>query len=107
MLLELILISLLPLRIGTRWSPNGIDLSVEATGIAKGRKFYCVRRRIMQFWNAQKDLAGNNCVSTSFAVLFIKGYWYLLVSEIWRGEDWNAHQRPHLDLRRTGMGRAS
>ncbi len=47
-----------------------------------------------QFWNAQKDLAGNNCVSTSFALLFLsKGRWPVLVSKLkyGDGEDWNAH----------------
>ena len=47
-----------------------------------------------QFWNAQKDLAGNNCVSTSFALLFLsKGRWPVLVSKLkyGDGENWNAH----------------
>ena len=47
-----------------------------------------------QFWNAQKDLAGNNCVSTAFALLFLsKGRWPVLVSKLkyGDGEDWNAH----------------
>ena len=49
---------------------------------------------LSQFWNAQKDLAGNNCVSTSFALLFLsKGRWPLLVSKLkfGEGEDWNTH----------------
>ena len=49
---------------------------------------------LSQFWNAQKDLAGNNCVSTSFALLFLsKGRWPVLVSKLkyGDGEDWNAH----------------
>ena len=47
-----------------------------------------------QFWNAQKDLAGNNAVSTSFALLFLsKGRWPVLVSKLkyGDGENWNAH----------------
>ncbi len=47
-----------------------------------------------QFWNAQKDLAGNNAVSTSFALLFLsKGRWPVLVSKLkyGDGESWNAH----------------
>ena len=47
-----------------------------------------------QFWNAQKDLAGNNAVSTAFALLFLsKGRWPVLVSKLkyGDGEDWNAH----------------
>lgn len=49
---------------------------------------------LSQFWNAQKDLAGNNCVSTAFALLFLsKGRWPVLVSKLkyGDGEDWNAH----------------
>ncbi len=49
---------------------------------------------LSQFWNAQKDLAGNTCVSTSFALLFLsKGRWPLLVSKLKYGDDdgWNAH----------------
>ena len=49
---------------------------------------------LSQFWNAQKDLAGNNAVSTAFALLFLsKGRWPVLVSKLkyGDGEDWNAH----------------
>ncbi len=49
---------------------------------------------LSQFWNAQKDLAGNNCVSTAFALLFLsKGRWPVLVSKLkyGDGESWNAH----------------
>ncbi|MBP5622589.1 MAG: DUF4159 domain-containing protein, partial [Thermoguttaceae bacterium] len=49
---------------------------------------------LSQFWNAQKDLNGNNCVSTSFALLFLsKGRWPLLASKLkfGAGEDWNTH----------------
>ncbi len=49
---------------------------------------------LSQFWNAQKDLAGNNCVSTSFALLFLsKGRWPLLASKLkfGAGDDWNTH----------------
>ena len=50
---------------------------------------------LSQFWNAQKEFARNNCVSTSFALLFLsKGRWPLLVSKMKYGDpdgDWNAH----------------
>ncbi|MDO5309299.1 MAG: DUF4159 domain-containing protein [Planctomycetia bacterium] len=47
-----------------------------------------------QFWVAQKDLGNNNCVSTSFALLFLsKGRWPILVSKLKYGQDqqWNQH----------------
>ncbi len=49
---------------------------------------------LSQFWNARKDLGNNNCVSTSFALLFLsKGRWPTLISKLKYGEDgdWNAH----------------
>ena len=48
---------------------------------------------LTNFWNAQRDLNGNNCISTAFALLFLsKGRWPLLVSKLERDdEDWNAH----------------
>lgn len=49
---------------------------------------------LSEFWNAQKDLANNNCVSTSFALLFLsKGRWPTLASKLKYGDDsnWNEH----------------
>lgn len=49
---------------------------------------------LSQFWNAQKDLSGNNIVSTAFALLFLsKGRWPILASKMKFGDsdDWNAH----------------
>lgn len=49
---------------------------------------------LSDFWNAQKDFANNNSVTTSFALLFLsKGRWPTLVSKLRYGEDdyWNEH----------------
>ena len=49
---------------------------------------------LSDFWNAQKDFANNNCVTTSFALLFLsKGRWPTLVSKLKYGEEdyWNEH----------------
>ncbi len=49
---------------------------------------------LSNFWNAQKDFANNNCVSTSFALLFLsKGRWPILASKLKYGEgnEWNEH----------------
>lgn len=49
---------------------------------------------LSNFWNAQKDLGNNSCVSTSFALLFLsKGRWPILASKLKYGDDdsWNEH----------------
>lgn len=64
------------------WYREGADVLLRRKGV------------LSQFWNAQKDLAQNNCVSTAFALLFLsKGRWPVLVSKLkyGNGEDWNAH----------------
>ncbi len=64
------------------WYREGAEILLRRKGV------------LSQFWNAQKDLGGNNCVSTSFALLFLsKGRWPLLVSKLkyGTGDDWNAH----------------
>ncbi len=64
------------------WYREGAEVLLKRKGV------------LSQFWNAQKDLAGNNVVSTSFALLFLsKGRWPTLISKLKFGEDddWNMH----------------